>query len=235
MPSIKVVPAGDSLPGRLRADPGARSAPGAPGALQMVGPAAEVATAARGRGGRPGHRDGAAAAAGAGGLALIQVVPASDPSTPATGATIDRLRADAARRRAASAAPRPRTTTSRQLLTARTPLVIGVVLVLGFLLLLVALQAPLVAALGVLTNLLAVGAAFGVAKLVFQDGHLVRPARLRVAGLPRRLGARVLLRDDLRDLDGLHGLPALLGEGALGPQRATRARRWSAASPTRDG
>jgi RND superfamily putative drug exporter len=50
--------------------------------------------------------------------------------------------------------------------------VIGIVLVLGFLLLLVALQAPLIAALGVVTNLLAVGAAFGVGKLIFQDGSL---------------------------------------------------------------
>jgi len=33
------------------------------------------------------------------------------------------------------------------------------------------LQAPLAAALGVLTNLLAVGAAFGVGRLIFQDGH----------------------------------------------------------------
>ncbi len=48
---------------------------------------------------------------------------------------------------------------------------IGVVLGLGFLLLLIALQAPVIAALGVLTNLLAVGAAFGVARLIFQDGH----------------------------------------------------------------
>jgi RND superfamily putative drug exporter len=46
----------------------------------------------------------------------------------------------------------------------------GVVLVLGFLLLLVALQAPLIAALGVVTNLLATGAAFGVGRLIFQDG-----------------------------------------------------------------
>ena len=38
---------------------------------------------------------------------------------------------------------------------------IGVVLALGFLLLLFALQAPLLAAAGVLTNLLATGAAFG--------------------------------------------------------------------------
>ena len=46
-----------------------------------------------------------------------------------------------------------------------------------------------------------------------------RAARLRVAGLSRRLGAGVLLRDDLCDLDGLHRLPALLGEGALRPDR----------------
>ena len=45
-------------------------------------------------------------------------------------------------------------------------------LALGFLLLLVALQAPLLAAVGVLTNLLATAAAFGIAKLIFQDGHL---------------------------------------------------------------
>ena len=56
-------------------------------------------------------------------------------------------------------------------LSAKTPLVIGVVLALGFLLLLVALQAPLIAALGVLTNLLATGAAFGIARLIFQNGH----------------------------------------------------------------
>ena len=58
-----------------------------------------------------------------------------------------------------------------QTLSAKTPLVIGVVLVLGFLLLLLALQAPVIAAVGVVTNLLAVGAAFGVARLIFQDGH----------------------------------------------------------------
>ena len=59
-----------------------------------------------------------------------------------------------------------------QALKAKTPLVIGVVLGLGFLLLLIALQAPLLAAVGVLTNLIATGSAFGVAKLVFQDGAL---------------------------------------------------------------
>ncbi len=51
-----------------------------------------------------------------------------------------------------------------------TPLVIGVVMVLGFLLLLFALQAPLIALLGTLASLLSTGAAFGVARLVFQEG-----------------------------------------------------------------
>jgi RND superfamily putative drug exporter len=55
-------------------------------------------------------------------------------------------------------------------LSAKTPLVIGVVLALGFALLVFALQAPLVAAVAVLANLLATGAAFGVAKWIFQDG-----------------------------------------------------------------
>jgi len=57
-------------------------------------------------------------------------------------------------------------------LVGATPLAIGVILLLGFLLLLVALQAPLIALIGVVTNLLATGAAFGVGKLIFQDGHL---------------------------------------------------------------
>ena len=44
-------------------------------------------------------------------------------------------------------------------------------LALGFLLLLVALQAPIIAAVGVLTSLLGTAAAFGVARLIFQEGH----------------------------------------------------------------
>ena len=123
-----------------------------------------------------------------------------------------------------SAARSPRTTTWRQALADKTPLVIGVVLALGFLLLLVALQAPMLAAVGVITNLLAVGAAFGVAKWVFQDGHLAGLLGFEPAGLPRRLGAGVLLRDGLRHLDGLHGLPAVLGQGALGPHPGPEGR-----------
>jgi putative drug exporter of the RND superfamily len=102
---------------------------------------------------------------------MITAIPTTDPSDPALGATVDRLR---------SALPSDVLVGGAAVenhdletaLGARTLLVIGVVLALGFALLLVALQAPVLAAIGVLTNLLAVGAAFGVARLIFQDGNL---------------------------------------------------------------
>jgi putative drug exporter of the RND superfamily len=59
----------------------------------------------------------------------------------------------------------------QQALDSYLPIIVGVILVLGFVLLLVALQAPLIAALGTLVSLLSTAAAFGVAKLIFQDGH----------------------------------------------------------------
>src|SRR5581483_3620256 len=98
-------------------------------------------------------------------------VPKADPSSPAVGATIDRLR-DRLPGGALVGGAAAENHDLEAALNAKTPLVIGVVLGLGFVLLLLALQAPLVAAAGVITNLLATGAAFGVAKLVFQDGSL---------------------------------------------------------------
>ena len=97
-------------------------------------------------------------------------MPDADPSNAAVGHTIDRLRATLPPGALVGGAV-AENHDLEQALAAKTPLVIGVVLTLGFLLLLVALQAPLIAALGVVTNLLATGAAFGVARLIFQDGH----------------------------------------------------------------
>src|SRR5207253_1868192 len=110
-----------------------------------------------------------APAPGAGGLALVQAVPAGGPSSAGTGATIDRLRA-ALPAAALVGGPVAENHDLEAVLSAKTPLVIGVVLGLSFLLLLVALHAPLIAGLAVVTNLLATGAAFGVAKWIFQDG-----------------------------------------------------------------
>ena len=106
-----------------------------------------------------------------GGYALITAIPKQDPSNPAVGRTIDRLRTELPAGSLIGGAV-AENHDLQAALSAKTPLVIGVILGLGFLLLLIALQAPLLAAVGVLTNLLATGAAFGVAKWIFQDGAL---------------------------------------------------------------
>jgi RND superfamily putative drug exporter len=169
MPSIKVVPTSDSSRvGYTQVQQAFGT--GAPGAIQIhttQGDAAKVTAVAKAD---PGVARVMPAMPGAGGAALVQVVPNADPSAKAVGQTVDRLR---------SALPQGSLVGGsvaenhdlEQTLSAKTPLVIGVVLALGFLLLLVALQAPVIAAVGVLTNLLATGAAFGIARLVFQEGH----------------------------------------------------------------
>jgi RND superfamily putative drug exporter len=169
MPSIKVVPASDSS--RVGYDlVRAAFGPGAPGTLQIVVPASEAGAAAAVLHSDTGIASVTPAMPGTGSDVLLQAVPTADPSDSATGVTIDRLR-NALPPDALVGGAAAENHDLETLLHDKTPLVIGVVLGLGFLLLLLALQAPLVAAVGVLTNLLATGAAFGVAKLIFQDGH----------------------------------------------------------------
>ncbi len=169
MPSIKVVPTTDSS--RIGYTQVQQAfGVGAPGALQIVAPRASAASVASIARRDPGIARVSQPQAGTGGLVLVQAIPNVDPSSPSVGHTIDRLRAALPAGALVGGSVAENHDLERAL-AARTPLVIGVVLVLGFLLLLVALQAPLIAALGVLTNLLATGAAFGVGRLIFQDGH----------------------------------------------------------------
>ncbi|MGE0027726.1 MAG: MMPL family transporter [Thermoleophilia bacterium] len=170
MPSIAVVPHGDSSRQGYEAVTSAFG-PGAPGTLQLVGPAGEMRQAAEVAAADPGVARVTAAQTGADGLALVQAVPTTDPSSTATADTIARLR-DALPAAVLVGGAAAETHDLAATLERYTPIVIGVVLALGFVLLLVALQAPLAAAIGVVTSLLATGAAFGVATLVFQDGHL---------------------------------------------------------------
>ena len=169
MPSIKVVPSSDSSRvgyGQVQAAFG----PGATGPLQIVVPASDAAAITR-----LARSDAGIAAVlptrSGGGLALVTAIPKQDPSDPAVGRTIDRLRAQLPAGGLIGGAV-AENHDLQAALSAKAPLVIGVVLGLGFLLLLFALQAPLIAAAGVVTNLLATGAAFGVAKWIFQDGAL---------------------------------------------------------------
>ena len=169
MPSIKVVPRDDAARvgyAQLQQAFGA----GASGTLQIAAPQRDAAAVAAVARQDPGIARVLGPEPGAGGLALIQAVPGSDPSSATTGRTIDRLRADLPPRALVGGHAAENHDLERAL-RRKTPLVIGAVLGLGFLLLLVVVQAPLIAALAVVTNLLATAAAFGVGRLIFQDGH----------------------------------------------------------------
>jgi putative drug exporter of the RND superfamily len=169
MPSIGVIPKSD----------GSRSGyeqlqrafgPGAPGTLQIASPRREAEAVTETARRDPGIARVLAPQPGAGDVALVQAIPNADPSSPAVGGTIDRLRATLP----ASALVGGQAAENHDLaqtLRQKTPLLIGVVLTLGFLLLLVAVRAPWIALLAVLTNLLATAAAFGIGRLIFQDGH----------------------------------------------------------------
>jgi putative drug exporter of the RND superfamily len=170
MPSIEVVPESDgSRIGYEQVQ--AAFGPGAPGPLQIVAPAREAASVAAVAKADPGIAEVLPARRGRSGLSLLAAIPRQDPSSPAIGETIQRLRS-ALPPGALLGGAVAENHDLQELLTGKTWLVIGVVVGLGFLLLLFALQAPLIAAAGVLTNLLATAAAFGVAKWIFQDGDL---------------------------------------------------------------
>ena len=170
MPSIKVLP--EDASARIGYDLVQESfGEGAPGTLQIVMKDADADAASTVLASDPGIAGAMPAmpAADDSGLVLIQAVPTVDPSDPALSDTVDRLRADLPEGALVGGAAVENLDLKAQL-DDSTPLVIGVVLVLGFLLLLVALQAPLISLLGTLASLLSTAAAFGVARLVFQEG-----------------------------------------------------------------
>ena len=170
MPSIKVLP--EDASARIGYDQVQEAfGEGAPGTLQVVVDTADAPTAAAVLGDDPavaGVMPPMPASDGTD-LAMVQAVPTVDPSDPELSTLVDRLRADLPDSALVGGAPVENLDLKTQL-DESTPLVIGVVLVLGFLLLLVALQAPLISLLGTLASLLSTAAAFGVARLVFQEG-----------------------------------------------------------------
>lgn len=170
MPSIKVLP--EDASARVGYDAVQEAfGPGAPGTLQIVVPGRAAADAAAVVGADRGIAGAMPAMSAPDGsdYAMIQAVPTVDPSDPALARTVDRLRADLPEGALVGGAAVENLDLKAQL-DSSTPLVIGVILALGFLLLLVALQAPLIALLGTLVSLLSTAAAFGVARLVFQEG-----------------------------------------------------------------
>ncbi len=170
MPSIKVVPA--NAPARVGyQEVQSAFGPGAPGQLQVLVATSEVPGALTTLRQDPGIAGvlPPQISASRPSLSLIDVVPSVDPSSPKLATTLARLRSELPPGALVGGAAAENIDLQHALVV-KTPQVIGLVLLLGFLLLVVALRALLVALLGVVTSLLATAGAFGVARLVFQDG-----------------------------------------------------------------
>ncbi|WP_084510948.1 MMPL family transporter [Nocardia lijiangensis] len=171
MPSIQVVPT--DAPVRQGYElVQAQMGKGAPGMLQIIAPAAESNRLAQ----TAMTVDGISMVTPAqpadvdSGLVMMQALPDVDPSDGRMGEILDDLRRTLPSDALVGGAP-AENLDLQQALNDYLPLIAGIILVLGFALLLIALQAPLIAALGTVVSLLSTAAAFGVAKLIFQDGH----------------------------------------------------------------
>jgi putative drug exporter of the RND superfamily len=103
------------------------------------------------------------------GYSLINAVAGTDPSSSDSAHLVGQLRGELPSG-VLVGGPVAENYDLDHTLRARAPIVIGVVLALGFVLLLFALQALIMSALGVVLNLLSVGAGFGVGAIVFQHG-----------------------------------------------------------------
>jgi len=164
MPTIGVLPANASA--RVGYERLAEAfGPGAPRELQVIAPASESAHVLAALHTAPGIGT-FQAPQHHGGYTLTRVLPASGRSD-----IVDGLRA----RLPHDALVGGTTAEGHDLqrtLAHWLPLVYGLVVLVGFALLVLVVRAPIAAAVAVLMNLLATAAAFGVAKLIFQDGHL---------------------------------------------------------------
>lgn len=171
MPSINVVP--NDAPVRQGYEVVAtQMGAGAPGALQIVVPQADAAATAAAAASTPGIAmvTPPQSATDGSGYVMLQAIPSVDPSDSQMNQILDTLRERLPAQALVGGAP-AENIDLQAALDHWFPIIVAVILSLGFLLLLVALRAPLIALLGTLVSLLSTAAAFGVAKLIFQDGH----------------------------------------------------------------
>jgi len=149
--------------------------PGGPGPIQVVvPPSGDARSVAESAAAIPGVAMTFPPQPGADGSHLVTVIAASDPSSTASRDLVGTLR-DRLPANVLVGGPVAENYDLDRALSSYAPIVIGIVLVLGFLLLLFALQAVFIAVAGVIFNLLSVGAAFGVGALAFQHGWAAGP------------------------------------------------------------
>ena len=170
MPSIKVLP--EHASARVGYDEVQHAfGPGAPAVLQIVVDRVDAPSAAGALARDPGIAGvlPATRATDHSGRELLQAVPTTDPSDPRLAHVVARLRSELPPSALVGGFAVENLDLKAQL-DRSTPLVIAIILTLGFLLVLFALQAPLIALLGTMVSLLSTAGAFGLARLVFQDG-----------------------------------------------------------------
>ena len=172
--------------------------------------------------------------------AVMTVTPTTAPSAQATETLVDTLRDDVIptgdegpghdrrRRRHDRRLHRPRRPDLQQAPAGD----IAVVVLLSFVLLTLAFRSLLVPLKAVVMNLLSIGAAFGIVTFVFEPrlGGAARRARRRRSPIVSLRPADDV-RDPVRALDGLRGLPDDPRPGGAGSATGDPARRSSTASP----
>ena len=165
------------------------------------------------------------------------------PQDAATHATVERLRARRAAQRCSAGSPAQAHVGGQTANFAdvgarvndRLPVLIAAVLAMSFVLLMLVFRSVLVPLKAVVLNLLSIGAAYGVHGHGVPVGLGRRADRARVDRADRLLHPDVHVRDPVRALDGLRGVPAVPGARGVPAPPATTRRRSSTASPRPGG
>lgn len=104
--------------------------------------------------------------------AVVRAIPATSVDSVETGRLVDRLRSDlaAAAPAARVGGPGSQNHDLTDALTGATPIAVGLIMIVAFLLVLVVFRSPVIALASIVLNLIGVAASFGFATLVFQHG-----------------------------------------------------------------
>ena len=160
-------------------------------------------------------------------VAIVFVTPTSAPQDEATDTLVDRLRNDvvpaATAGGAAVAYVSGQTAAFKDIadrIFERIPLFLLYIVGVTFIVLAMAFRSIVVSATAAVTTLLSAFVGFGVLGLVVQEGHLLGLTGFDQDGADRDLRPADCLRDPLRALDGLHGLPHEPHPGGARPRPA---------------
>ena len=140
------------------------------------------------------------------------------------------------RRSTCTSAARPRSaSTSPTRSGQRLPYMFVAILLLSFMLLMLVFRSLLVPLKAVIMNLLSIGAAYGVIVAIFQWGWVEERGRHRQGRPDRGVGADDAVRDRVRPLDGLRGVPPQPHQGGVRRARRQLRSRSRTASPRPPG